>query len=91
MGCGRASTAATAIVVATAMVVVVVVAAMVVLVVVRLWVVVGDSVDDLRMGRAAGAGCVVGVTSGVSPAGLLAPFADVILPDVTGLITELYA
>ena len=50
---------------------------------------VGDTVADLQMGRAAGVGCNVGVTSGVSSAGLLAPFADVILPNVGGLITEL--
>jgi phosphoglycolate phosphatase len=50
---------------------------------------VGDSVADLQMGRAAGVGCNVGVTSGVSPAGLLAPFADMILPNVGGLLTEL--
>jgi phosphoglycolate phosphatase-like HAD superfamily hydrolase len=52
-------------------------------------VVVGDSVADLQMGRSAGAGCTVGVTSGVSPAGLLAPFADMILPNVGDLITQL--
>jgi phosphoglycolate phosphatase len=52
-------------------------------------VMVGDSVADLQMGRAAGVGCNVGVTSGVSPAGLLAPFADMILPNVGGLISDL--
>jgi phosphoglycolate phosphatase-like HAD superfamily hydrolase len=52
-------------------------------------VMVGDSVADLQMGRAAGVGCNVGVTSGVSPAGLLAPFADMILTNVGDLITEL--
>jgi phosphoglycolate phosphatase-like HAD superfamily hydrolase len=50
---------------------------------------VGDSVADLQMGRAAGVGCNVGVTSGVSLAGLLAPFADMILPNVGALLTEL--
>jgi phosphoglycolate phosphatase len=54
-------------------------------------VMVGDTVADLQMGRAAGAGWVVGVTSGVSPAGLLAPFADMILPNVNGLIVDLEA
>ena len=47
---------------------------------------VGDSVDDMKMGRAAGAGLVVGVTSGVYPAELLAPHADVVLPSIAGLI-----
>jgi len=50
---------------------------------------VGDSVADLQMGRAAGVGWNVGVTSGVSPAGLLAPFADMILTNVGDLIIEL--
>jgi phosphoglycolate phosphatase len=49
-------------------------------------VMVGDSADDLRMGRAAGAGLVVGVTSGVYSAELLAPYADVVLPSIAGLI-----
>ncbi len=49
-------------------------------------VVVGDSVDDMKMGRAAGAGLVVGVTSGVYSAELLAPYADVVLPSIAGLI-----
>ena len=48
-------------------------------------VVVGDSVADLRMGRAAGAGLVVGVTSGTTPAPTLAPHADLVLPSVEGL------
>jgi phosphoglycolate phosphatase len=52
-------------------------------------VVVGDTVADLQMGRAAGVGCNVGVTSGVSPAGLLAPFADMIWPNVGSLIAEM--
>ncbi|MFL5803776.1 MAG: HAD family hydrolase [Roseiflexaceae bacterium] len=49
-------------------------------------VMVGDSVDDMKMGRAAGAGLVVGVTSGVYSAELLAPYADVVLPSIAGLI-----
>jgi phosphoglycolate phosphatase len=49
-------------------------------------VMVGDSVADLQMGRAAGVGWNVGVTSGVSPAGLLAPLADMILTNVGDLI-----
>ena len=46
---------------------------------------VGDSVADMRMGRAAGAALVVGVLSGASPAAVLAPHADVLLPSVAGL------
>lgn len=49
-------------------------------------VMVGDSQDDMRMGRAAGAGLVVGVTSGVSAAELLAPYADVVLGSVAELL-----
>jgi phosphoglycolate phosphatase-like HAD superfamily hydrolase len=47
--------------------------------------VVGDSVTDLEMGRAAGAGLVVGVLSGVSPEEMLAPHADVLLASVADL------
>ncbi len=49
-------------------------------------VMVGDNPDDLRMGRAAGVGLVVGVLSGVSPAALLTPYADIIVSSVDGLI-----
>ena len=49
-------------------------------------VVVGDSVTDLEMGRAAGAGLVVGVLSGVSPREMLAPHADVLLESVAELV-----
>lgn len=49
-------------------------------------VVVGDTVADLQMGRAAGAGLVVGVLSGVSPVAVLAPYADILLPGVAELI-----
>jgi phosphoglycolate phosphatase-like HAD superfamily hydrolase len=49
---------------------------------------VGDSPDDLRMGRAAGAGLVVGVLSGLSSAELLGPLADVLLPSVAGLMVN---
>ena len=45
-------------------------------------VVVGDSVTDLEMGRAAGAGLVIGVLSGVAPEEMLAPHADVLLASV---------
>lgn len=47
---------------------------------------VGDTTADLRMGRAAGVGLVVGVLSGVGSAELLTPLADVLLPSVAGLI-----
>jgi phosphoglycolate phosphatase len=49
-------------------------------------VMVGDSIADLQMGKAAGAGLVVGVLSGVSPAEALTPDADVIIENVMGLI-----
>ena len=49
-------------------------------------VVVGDSVTDLEMGRAAGAGLVVGVLSGVAPEEMLAPHADVMLESVADLM-----
>lgn len=49
-------------------------------------VVVGDNVDDLRMGRAAGVGLAIGVLSGVSPASLLSPHADILVPSVENLI-----
>jgi len=48
--------------------------------------VVGDSITDMQMGRSAGAGLVIGVLSGVSPAELLAPHADVLLQSVADLI-----
>ena len=48
-------------------------------------VVVGDSVADLEMGRAAGVGLVVGVLSGVSPREMLSPHADVLLESVAEL------
>jgi phosphoglycolate phosphatase-like HAD superfamily hydrolase len=49
-------------------------------------IVVGDAVADLEMGRAAGAGLVVGVLSGLSSAALLAPHADVVIASVAELI-----
>ncbi|NNE53236.1 MAG: HAD family hydrolase [Sulfitobacter sp.] len=42
---------------------------------------IGDSTHDLRAGRAAGMTCV-GVLTGPAEAEMLAPFADVILPDI---------
>ena len=47
--------------------------------------VIGDTTSDLKMGRAAGAGLVVGVLSGVSAAKDLIPFADVIIKSVDDL------
>ena len=48
--------------------------------------VVGDTVADMQMARGAGAGLAVGVLSGVSPAEVLAPHADVLLNSVAELI-----
>lgn len=45
---------------------------------------VGDSLHDLHAGRAAGMVCVA-VLTGIAPAALLAPHADVVLPDIGGL------
>ncbi len=50
-------------------------------------VMVGDAVADVQMGRAAGAGLVVGVLSGVSDQPLLAPYADVVLPSIAALVS----
>jgi phosphoglycolate phosphatase len=47
--------------------------------------VVGDSLADLEMGRAAGAGRVIGVLSGVSAREDLEPFADAVVSSVAGL------
>jgi phosphoglycolate phosphatase-like HAD superfamily hydrolase len=47
--------------------------------------VVGDSPSDLLMGRAAGAGLVVGVLSGVGRRRDLAPLADVVIESVAEL------
>ncbi len=49
--------------------------------------VVGDTIADLKMARAAEAGLAVGVLSGVSNARDLAPFADVLLESVEELLT----
>lgn len=45
---------------------------------------VGDSVHDLQAGRAAGMWCV-GVLTGMAGADVLAPWADVVLPDISYL------
>ncbi len=47
--------------------------------------VVGDNSHDLEMGRAAGAGIVVGVLSGTSGRADLEPLADVVIEDIGGL------
>jgi phosphoglycolate phosphatase len=47
--------------------------------------VVGDSLADLEMGRAAGAGRVIGVLSGVSARADLEPFADAVVNSVADL------
>lgn len=52
-------------------------------------VMVGDSRRDIEMGRAAGVGLVVGVTSGVCDSGELSPGADIIAADV-GRSLEFY-
>jgi len=47
--------------------------------------VVGDTIPDLKMARAAGAGLVVGVLSGVSNTKDLAPYADILIGSVDDL------
>ncbi|MCB1479468.1 MAG: HAD family hydrolase [Rhodobiaceae bacterium] len=46
---------------------------------------VGDNTHDLDMGRAAGAGAVIAVLSGTGRPEVLAPLADVCLPDISHL------
>ena len=48
-------------------------------------VMVGDSLHDLGAGRAAGCAHVIAVLSGPAPAEVLAPQADVVLPDIGAL------
>lgn len=48
-------------------------------------IVIGDTIPDLKMGRSAGAGLVVGVLSGVSNTKDLAPFADILIESVDDL------
>jgi phosphoglycolate phosphatase len=50
--------------------------------------VVGDSPADLRMARAAGAGLVVGVLTGVGERADLEPLADIIVDSVEGLLVR---
>lgn len=52
-------------------------------------VVVGDTPHDLHMGRAAGAGLVVGVLSGASTRDFLEPHCDHVLDSVAGIETLL--
>jgi phosphoglycolate phosphatase len=49
-------------------------------------VMIGDSPHDLNMGRAAGAGMVVGVLSGAHGAADLTPLADHVVTDATALL-----
>lgn len=51
-------------------------------------VMIGDAIADMQMGRAAGAGMVVGVSSGVSSAQLLKPYADAVIASVDDLIVN---
>jgi phosphoglycolate phosphatase len=48
--------------------------------------VVGDTPADLEMGRAAGAGQVIGVLSGVAGQADLEPIADAVIPSVGELV-----
>jgi phosphoglycolate phosphatase len=47
--------------------------------------VIGDSPADLAMGRAAGAGRVIGVLTGVGDRSILAPLADLVLDSIADL------
>ena len=47
--------------------------------------VVGDGLNDLLMGRAAGVGLTIGVLSGVDTADTLAPLADLVVADLTAI------
>lgn len=51
-------------------------------------VMIGDTTADLRMGRAAACGLVVGVASGAMEHAVLAPLADVVLPSIAALVRE---
>ena len=50
--------------------------------------VIGDAPADMRMARAAGAGRVVGVLSGVGDEATLAPLADVVVPSIAALAPD---
>jgi phosphoglycolate phosphatase len=47
--------------------------------------VVGDSLHDLDMARAAGAGLTIGVLTGASPLEILAPHADHVIASIAEL------
>jgi len=49
----------------------------------------GDNLHDLEMGKSAGAGMVVGVLSGTSAREDLAPLADVVIDDISGIFALL--
>jgi phosphoglycolate phosphatase len=49
--------------------------------------IVGDTLADLRMGRAAGVGTTIGVLSGIDDATTLGPMADVLLASIAHLPT----
>lgn len=51
-------------------------------------IVMGDALPELEMARAAGAGLAIGVTSGVSDAASLAPYADHVLSNVDELVEK---
>jgi phosphoglycolate phosphatase-like HAD superfamily hydrolase len=51
-------------------------------------VVVGDGVTDMQMGRAAGVGAVVGVSTGVDSPAALGQYADAVLESVAELVQE---
>jgi len=53
--------------------------------------VVGDSLADIRMARAAGAGLALAVATGATPAALLAAEADAVLPGIAALEAHLAA
>ena len=48
--------------------------------------VVGDTLHDLRMARAAGAGMAIGVTTGTSPREMLEPESDWVLDNLTQIL-----
>ena len=46
---------------------------------------IGDTVADLEMAHRAGLACAIGVTSGALPKELLAPCADIVIPDIQAI------
>jgi len=49
---------------------------------------IGDSVTDLQMGRAAGVGMTIGVLTGLSTEEMLKPYADRVILSIQELMTE---